>query len=448
MHLLLISLSHKKVSVDIRGKLSFSSMEAEKAIIGVKRMLGVREALLVSTCNRTELLVHHDCERQDLVELEDVLQQFLCCMKQVEIDSDLFDSYHDIQAVEHVFRVVVGLESLVLGETQIVGQLKSAYALSSRIGASDYMINKIMHKAFRASKRARTETQIGQGICSVSHAAAHLAGKELNKPPFRNRESLTALIIGAGEMANVTAKELAKRQGLSLTIANRSIDNAMTLAKQVDAEAIPLTKLDQAILEADVVISAASVKDPIITRERLATIDGLADTVLIDIGVPRNIAADVNQVDGIRNFSIDDLRETVDSGMQLRQSEVITVEAIVMEELAEFQKWFRSLAVGPTIKALIESCNDIRRGELDRMGSKIPEEHRQLVEQVTDRIVKKILHKPMRHLKTCHSDNVNSAEYWIEIVHSIFDLSVSEDEVTVEEEAIPGTCPHGHVMKL
>ncbi len=398
MHLLLVGASHRTASVELRERLDFSSGGLDNALTALARHPVAREAVIISTCNRAEIYVA--CDRPERVR-ED-LTRFIGEYHRLppeELRSHLY-THVDGEAARHLFRVASGLDSLVVGEPQILGQVKDAYAAASAAHTAGPLLNKLFHAAFGVGKRVRSETALTEGAVSVSFAAVTLARKI-----FGNLAGCRVLVLGAGEMSKLTATHL-KAQGIArLTIASRTRASAEQLAADVGGEVIAWEDLARALRSADIVITATGAAMPIIDRAmvRAAVPARRARPLfLIDIAVPRDVAPDAGDVEQVFLYNIDDLQTIVRENLDRRGGEVGRAERIVDQELETFQAWQRSRGAIPTVVALRQHFEAIRQSELQRLAPKLahlPPEARERVEEITRLIVEKLLIHPTEQLK-------------------------------------------------
>ncbi|HSK47536.1 MAG TPA: glutamyl-tRNA reductase [Coriobacteriia bacterium] len=397
MHLTLVGLSHKTAPVEIREKLTFPAQRQEDALSRLADSEAVSEAVILSTCNRTEIYAvtstgfdgpeaiidfmadYHDLDRHELVRY-------------------LYISEGEA-VVKHLFRVVASLDSMVLGEAQILGQVKEAYDHSFSHQASGRVFNKLFRQSFEVGKRVRTETEIGENAVSISYAAIELAKKVFDK-----LEGRTVLILGAGKMSELTAKHLVCNGVERVLVANRTYERAEELASKFGGEAIRYDDLFTRMREADIVISSTAATHYVITRDKVAQAarhrrDPL---FLIDIAVPRDIDPACASVDDVFLYDIDDLNGVVSSNLEERMVEARRAEVIIEEEMAEFERWIESMEVVPTVAAIRAKAEQVRTEELEkalkRLGT-LSDKEMQTVEALSCAIVNKMLHGPTARLK-------------------------------------------------
>lgn len=398
MHLLLVGASHRTASVELRERLDFSSRGLEDALGVLANHPDAREAVIVSTCNRAEIYVA--CDQPDHVreELVGFIGEYHR-LPLAEVRAHLY-SHVDAEAARHLFRVASGLDSLVVGEPQILGQVKDAYAAASAAQTAGALLNKLFHAAFGVGKRVRSETGLTEGAVSVSFAAVALARKI-----FGDLSGCRVLVLGAGEMSKLTATHL-KTQGIAgLTIASRTRAAAEQLAAEVGGTVIAWEALARALRDADIVITATGASMPIINKamvQAAVPMRRVRPLFVIDIAVPRDVAPDAGDVEQVFLYNIDDLQTIVRENLERRGSEVDRAEAIVDEELQKFLAWQRSRGAIPTVVALRQRFEAIRQSELQRLAPKLaqlPPEARERVEEITRLIVEKLLIHPTEQLK-------------------------------------------------
>ena len=422
MRITLVGINHKTAPVEVRERLHFTPDDAELFLRHCGTIAPVEESLILSTCNRTEILARRAVGKHvDEKALADLLVDKLLSWKNIEtLNRKFFYGLHDQDAVMHWLRVAAGLESMVIGESQILGQMKDAYHIAFKIESSGQFINKIMHAAFRSGKRARAETNIGIGAVSVS-----LAAVERLQMDIQTLSDKRILLIGAGEIARLTAEHLVSKGVGAIEIVNRTFERAEHLAKSVSAKALPWSDLAGALGKADAVLSAVSAPEYVLTEAMLASAvekNPRRGLVCIDMGVPRSIDPEVASVEGVVVRDIDDLNQIVDRNIKERRAEIPKVEAILREEFDGFQEWRRSLDITPTIGALVKKYEHVRRTELESCAGLFSPEQLDAVEALTKRIVKKILRHPIEHLRSSQNGAPTSAATCLDAVRKVFDL--------------------------
>ena len=421
MHLLLVGISHRTAPVDLRERVDFQARGVTEALGALAARGSTREAAVLSTCNRAEIYVACDeavATRNDLV-------QFLSDFHQVP-SADVIPHVYDLQdldAARHLFRVAAGLDSLVVGEPQILGQVKDAHILSSEAQTAGAVLNRLFHSSFVVGKRVRTETALGSGAVSVSFAAVALARKIFGDLAGRN-----VVVIGAGEMGKLTALHM-KTQGVQhMTIISRTMAHAARTAEAIGgASAAPWDDMDAVLGSSDIVITATGAAAPILTKAHIEAVmrpRRNRPLFIIDIALPRDVEAAAGEIEQVFLYNIDDLQATVRDNLARRASEVTRAEAIVGEEVDKFGAWLRSRGAIPTVVALRQRFEDIRRTELDRLDFKLaalPPEARSRVDEITHLIVEKLLLTPTEQLKAIGDEETVGA--YSEALTRLFGLS-------------------------
>jgi glutamyl-tRNA reductase len=407
-------LNHLTSPVEEREKLAFTPGELPHALAALnQRVSGV---VLLSTCNRTELYATVPDEPDQAAGLVSLLND----VKGSDVSLAHFYVHRHLDAVRHLFRVSAGIDSMVLGESQILGQVRESMAAATTANTLDGVLNRAFHSAIAVGRRARTETRIGRHAVSVSSAAVALARKALG-----DLRGKTVLVISAGAMGKLAAKSLAQQPDSRVLVANRTRERAAQLAAEIgpNAEALALSGLTSALASSDIVISGTSAEGFILGPEDVSPVMAARrgrGLLFIDIAVPRDIDPRVRDVPGVHLYDIDDIEAVTTQGWNGRQGEVRRVEAIIDDELAAFEAWWRSLDVVPVIAALRGRAEDIRRRELERTLRRLPdlgEESRRRIEAMTAAIVKKMLDRPIARLK-----NGSDKGLYMEALQDLFDV--------------------------
>jgi glutamyl-tRNA reductase len=391
------------------------------------------EAVIVSTCNRVEIYTEGDSDTQVRDEVAAFVSEFHGVSRE-QLDSHLY-ARSDADAARHLFRVASGLDSLVVGEPQILGQVKVAYELAAERQTTGGSLNRLFHAAFAAAKRVRTETGLAEGAVSVSYAAISLA-----KKIFGRLEGLHVLILGAGEMAELTATHLKGQNVKSLVVASRTFANAEALAHEVGGHAVPWTDMSGALAGADIVVTATGASEPVLTGER---IEGVMKhrthrpLFIIDIAVPRDVEASAGDLEQVFLYNIDDLKQIVNENLARRTAELQSAENIVSEEVGKFATWLRSRTAVPTVVALRQRFEHIRQSELKRLEPKLamlPPEARARVDEITRLIVEKLLLAPTEQLKASDEQMIQA---YAEALGRLFSLE-SPKTVSGRPELVEG----------
>ncbi len=401
MTLQLVGMSHRTAPVEVRERLAMSDEAAGNLARELACAQSLEEALVLSTCNRVEFVARG--ERDAL--RDEVFRCIAASWAGVDLGEDAFYSYHGREAVRHVFRVAASLDSMVVGEPQILGQVKEAYQRARECGTLGGSLDLLLSHAIRVARRVRNETEIGKMAVSVSYVAVELARKI-----FGDLNGLSVLLVGAGEMAEAAAQHL-KRAGASrLHITNRTLASAQRLAEIIGAEAIPFDRILELLQRVDVVIASTGAPGYILSRR---TAEGVIAArrnrpiFLVDIAVPRNIDPGINAVDNMFVYDIDDLQQVATANLRQRHREAAAAERIVDEEVDKVLRRMLANEAAPAIVSLNERLESIRQGELDRYDAKLrglSEEQRSTVEALTRSIVNKIAHRPIREAKRSASD--------------------------------------------
>jgi glutamyl-tRNA reductase len=406
--IVLIGLNHKTAPLAVREKI-FAGCQEEKDLLSHLRSLkGVGEVLYLSTCNRIEIIAGID--EPDDAEAVRSLHDFLAQSGSLtpEEAANCFYKYYDEEAVRHIFRVASSLDSLVMGETQILGQVKDAYRQALAQNATGVVLNRLMHCSFRAAKRVRSETAIAVNPVSVSFAAVELA-----KKIFGTLTGKKILLIGAGEMAELTGMHLISNGAEEIIVANRSLSQASLLAEKFHGEAVSLDALEEKLIETDIVISSTGAPAYIVTADLIRKIHHQRKNrllFLIDIAVPRDIDPAASSLENVYLYNIDNLQDIVDENMNVRKKEAIKAEMIVEEEIARYVSWQKEQESVPTIVSLRNKAEEIVRTEMDKAAGwmqKLDKEEQEKVDSLVNSIVNKLLHTPVMALKEESSEFIS-----------------------------------------
>ena len=403
MKLLITGLSHHTAPVEVRERLAFEENTLLEALDRLRRRPGMIEGMILSTCNRVEVAVTAE-EQSDA---EGSIERFLAESRSVEPDwmSPYLYRYHGPDAIRHLFRVASSLDSMVVGEPQILGQLKSAYALAKECGAISGYLDLVMTRAFNVAKRVRTETEIGTSAVSVSYAAVELA-----RDIFGSLAGKRVLLAGAGKMAESAARHL-RRAGVSeILVTNRTRSRADLLAEEFQGQVIPYEDFIGMLPEIDILLTSSGAPHYILTREQMRGVISRRRNrpmFLIDIAVPRNIEPSVNQLDNVFLYDIDDLDRVVKSNLQARQNVAQQAEEIITEEVERMVLRLKTREVTPTIISLQEQLEQLRAAEIERargkLGALTPQQE-EAIEALTRGIINKIAHGPITEMRRKASD--------------------------------------------
>ena len=399
MNFQLLGVNHKTAPVEVREQLAVSDKKLADALQRLMGISGVREGIILSTCNRVEVLAHTENGSADL-------RQFLrehFGLEPSSYEPHLYE-YRAKDAVRHVFRVASSLDSLVIGEPQILGQVKEAYASARAIGTVQSHLDLLLTRAFAVAKRVRTETAVGSSSVSIASVAVELAERI-----FGSLQGKQVCLVGAGKMSEIAARHLLARGAGPMFVANRTYERAQTLANRFGGSAIRFDELYDHCEQADIVITSTGAPVTIFKREhgeRFLSRRRNRPMFFIDIAVPRDVDPDMNKLDGIFIYDIDDLQEAAASHAAERTKEAERAERIIEEEVSRFHARVQSLHIVPAILSLQDYVENIRQAELDRVRGRLGHlspEQEQALEALTHGIVNKILHTPITRLKSAAS---------------------------------------------
>jgi glutamyl-tRNA reductase len=436
MHLFLLGVSHRTAPVDLREKLDFSSRDVGAAVEALAARSSAAESVVLSTCNRSEIYV----AGTSTATARDEIVRFLSEYHDLPAESftpHLF-FFSETEVARHLFRVAAGLDSLVVGEPQILGQVKEAFRAAAERRCTGPVLRKLFDWSFNVGKRVRSETALGEGAVSISFAAVQLARKIFGRLHGRR-----VLVVGAGEISTLTAQHLRAHGVGEVAITSRTAAHAQALATEVAGHWVPWDGFATALANADIIVTATGSQRPIITRALVESALGRhrrEPLFIIDVAVPRDVDAAVGEIEQVFLYNVDDLQTIVQENLSKRSGEIERAEAIVNEELARFLVWQRSRGAIQTVVALRERFDSIRRAELQRLESKLgglPPETRALFDQVTRLIVEKLLLDPTEQLKGLPDEETQVA--YTEAVNRLFrlrddsgpgDPATSSDDVT------------------
>jgi len=423
MHVFLLGVSHRTAPVDLRERLDFASRDLGAAVEALATRPSAAESVVLSTCNRSEIYVASSDPDRAREELTAFLSEYHA-LPAAAFTPHLFSRDNEA-AVRHLFRVAAGLDSLVVGEPQILGQVKDAFQTAADRRCTGPTLSKLFHWSFVVGKRVRTETGLGEGAVSVSFAAVALARKI-----FGRLEGRRVLVVGAGEIATLTAQHLRTNGVAEILVTSRTQAHADTLAETVNGRSLAWDDMAQGLALADIVVTATGSPRPIITRAQAEAVTRKRrpdPLFIIDMAVPRDVEPSVGDLDQVFLYNVDDLQTIVQENLTRRSSEVTRAEAIVAEELAKFSAWQRSRSAVPTVVALRERFDRIRRSELQRLDGKLAgltPEAKARVDEVTRLIVEKLLLEPTEQLKGLPDEETQVA--YTEAINRLFRLRAGE----------------------
>ncbi|MEH2043849.1 glutamyl-tRNA reductase [Nostoc sp.] len=425
MNIAVVGLSHKTAPVEVREKLSIPEPQIESAIAQLASYSHIDEVAIISTCNRLEIYIVTSEADQGIREITQFLAEY-SKLPVLSLRQHLFILLHD-DAVMHVMRVAGGLDSLVLGEGQILAQVKTTHKLGQQYNGIKTILNRLFKQALTAGKRVRTETSIGTGAVSISSAAVELAQLKV-----ANLAACRVVILGAGKMSRLLVQHLLSKGAVEISIVNRSRDRAQELAKQFPQQLIqihPLSEMMAVIADSDLVFTSTSATEPILDRAKLEMVlEVQRSLMLFDISVPRNVHADVNELENVQAFNVDDLKAVVAQNYESRRKIAQEAERLLEEEVEAFDIWWRSLETVTTISCLRNKVETIREQELEkalsRLGSEFAEKHQEVIEALTRGIVNKILHDPMVQLRS--QQDVEARRRCMQTLQMLFNLDAEE----------------------
>ncbi len=420
-----VGLNHKTAPVEVREKLSFQESQLTDSFRELNRLEGVKESAILSTCNRVEVYTVFQAGTSNTGDICGFLSRF----HQVPLETfeNCIYALQDDHAIRHIFRVASSLDSMVVGEPQILGQFKDAYGLATQNKATGLILNRLFHKAFSVAKRVRTETRIANSAVSISFAAVELA-----KKIFDDLSTCRVLLIGAGEMCELAAKHFINAGIYEIYITNRTFNRAIALAEDFGGEAIPFTDYNALFEKVDIILTSTGATEPIVTADVVAAAMKKRKNrpmFFIDIAVPRDVEEKVHDLSNVYLYDIDDLKEVVTANQQEREKEAKKAERIIEEEVNQFLHWMDNLEVVPTIRQLREHADAIRKAELQKTISRLKnlsDKDKAAIDRLTQAIVNKLLHGPSVMLKQTEQDNSGQAA--VEIIRKMFNLDASVKE--------------------
>jgi glutamyl-tRNA reductase len=403
MKVFVAGLNHKIADVDVREKLAFNGPKLEEGLKRFRELPEVHEAIILSTCNRVELYANVKDNQRAAEAVKTFLSEFHN-INRSSLDAGLY-IYDGVNAVRHIFRVASSLDSMVVGEPQILGQLKDAFELALSQKTTGILLNKLMKKAISVAKRVRTETRIAENAVSISFAAVELA-----KKIFTDLSKRVFMLLGAGEMAELAAKHLISSGVKEVLVSNRTYERACDLAKEFNGKPVRFDEFIDEMAQADIVICSTGAPDYIVTKGQMQKVmkeRKQRQVFLIDISVPRNIDPETNDLDNVYLYNVDDLQGVVDSNLFERKKEAEKAEKIIDEELETFLRWQSTLDSVPTIIAIREKAEEIKKEELDKLFHKITgmgEKEREAIEYMATALINKMIHPPTAALKEDSED--------------------------------------------
>lgn len=419
MNLTLLGINHRTAPVEVRERMNIPAAHLTTAVSDLVHRQGIREGMILSTCNRVEVTAL----AEDEVDADLILRGFLADHHHCDLTpfTQFFYRLRQQDVVKHLFRVASSLDSMILGEPQILGQIKQAYAAARTAGAMSGTLGEVMNQALAVARRVRRETALGSAAVSVSYAAVELARKI-----FGGLQDKTIFVIGAGKMSELAAKHLLSSGASHIMVSNRTYERAVELAAAFHGAAVPFEQLFERLSQADIVISSTGSPEPIIRKahvEKLLHARRNQPIFVVDIAVPRDIEPTVNELDNVFLYDIDDLGHVVEANMKQREREAVWAEEIIEQEVQKTMKRLASRDVVPTIVALEDRLNRIRATELERYQGRLANltpEQRQTIDALTRGMMNKILHGPITELKSGAGEPESAA--LVRLINKIFGL--------------------------
>lgn len=434
MKIVLLGLNHQTAPVEIREKLAMDEVDPAEIYQDLRKLPAIQEVVYFSTCNRVEFIF---TTHKEIDVAADDIKGFLSSRKNLpvnEFEEHLY-LHEGAGAIEHLFKVASSLDSMVVGEPQILGQVKAAYRHGLSNKSSGVVLNKIIHKSFSVAKKIRSETGIASQAVSISYAAVELARKIFGK-----LAGTKVLLVGAGEMIELAARNFMSQDIKELTVANRTLERAIDLAAQFDGQAIKLEEIPSALVKVDIVLTSTGATEPIITMEmvkKLLKARKHRPLFFVDIAVPRDVDPKVNNLENVYLYDIDDLNNIVKENLSTRSGEAIKAGRIVEEETIKITNWLKTFAAAPTIIAIRNKAEEIRQAELKKTMSRLGEltpEQVEALEILTKSLAHKIIHDPIIFLK--NSSRKTRKSQYLDMARQLFNLdpelnpglTTSEDE--------------------
>ncbi|HHY72811.1 MAG TPA: glutamyl-tRNA reductase [Bacillus bacterium] len=432
MHVLKIGLNYKTAPVEIREKLTFDPSTMQEAHLKLREQKSVLEDVIISTCNRTEIYAVVEQIHTGRYYVMAFLADWFNC----EIDdfAPYLSIYENEEAIEHLFRVTCGLDSMVLGETQILGQVRDSFLLAQEMKTTGTIFNELFKEAITLAKKAHNETEIGENAVSVSYAAVELA-----KKIFGNLENKHVVIVGAGKMGELAAKNLHGSGAHHITVINRTFEKAEELANRFNGQAQSIEELAQVLVDADILISSTGSKDFVITKEMVANVEKRRKgrpLFMVDIAVPRDLDPALDELENVFLYDIDDLQGVVDANLAEREKAAAIISKMIEVQMAEFQTWLGTLGVVPIISALRKRALAIQAETMNSIERKMPnltDREKRLLNKHTKSIINQLLREPINNAKELAAQP--NAEESLKLFMKIFDIGEDvQEEINAQKE--------------
>lgn len=423
MNILVVGLNHKTADVDVREKLAFDGPKLEEGLLRIIELPGIDEAVVLSTCNRVEIYSNVKEPERGCETLKAFLSEFHGLDREA-LDRSLY-IYKGHDAVRHAFRVASSLDSMVVGEPQILGQLKDAFEFALSKRATGILVNRLMKKTISVAKRVRTETKIAENAVSISFAAVELARKI-----FTDLSEKSFMLLGAGEMAELAAKHMMSFGVKNVIVANRTFERGCDLAKELNGRAVRFEEFLREAVYTDIIICSTGAPTYVLHMEEMQGVmkeRKQRPVFIIDISVPRNIDPGINDLDNVYLYDVDDLQGVVDANISERRKEAEKAEDIISEEIDAFEKWVSSLDSVPTVIALRSRAEAIKKEEVERLIGRFPElgeKERKAIEYMASAIVNKLIHPPTVALK----EDAEDKEMLIAVIKKLYGINGDDEE--------------------
>lgn len=423
MKTIVIGLNHKTADVDTREKLAFNGPKLEEGLLRIKDLPEIKEAVVISTCNRVEIYLNANDTDKAYEKIKEFFTEFHGIPRE-SLDRSLY-CYDDKKSIRHIFRVASSLDSMVVGEPQILGQLKDAFEFALGKKTTGVLLNKLFKKAISVAKRVRTETRIAENAVSISFAAVELA-----KKIFGSLSEKSFMLLGAGEMAELAAKHIINNGVKTIVVANRTYERGCELAKEFNGRAIPFDDFLREMAHSDILICSTGAQNYVLSKAQMQKVmkeRKNRPVFIIDISVPRNIDPEINDMNNVYLYDVDDLQGVVDSNITERKKEAEKAEGIVEEEIETFTRWISSLDAVPAVVALREKAESIKNEEFERLINRMPDigdKERKAIEHMANSIINKLIHAPTIALKEESEDK----DILIATIKKLYGINGEDDE--------------------
>lgn len=422
MKIVVIGLNHKTADIELREKLAFNGPKLDEGLLKIREIPGIRESVIISTCNRVEMYLNANDSGKAYESIKDFLAGFFD-LKKESLDNALY-VYENMEAVKHIFRVASSLDSMVVGEPQILGQLKEAFEFALGKKTTGVLLNRLLKKSISVAKRVRTETRIAENAVSISFAAVELA-----KKIFTDLSGKSFMLLGAGEMAELAAKHIISNGVRDIVVANRTYERGRELAKEFNGRAVKFEDFLHEMVHSDILICSTGAQNYVLLKNQMQKVmkeRKNKPVFIIDISVPRNIDPEINDLNNVYLYDVDDLQGVVDTNILERQKEAKKAEDIIEEEIETFRKWLSSLDSVPTVIALREKAESIKKEELERLINRLPdigEKERKAIENLANSIINKLIHAPTIALK----EDTEDKDMLIATIKRLYGLNGEDD---------------------